>query len=479
MYVNDIKKREKAKVYTNTKELKEGRKSKEIKEGTNPPDTEGPGDAIVQTRDKVEGVSSGEMPEYPRLILEQHTFWDLDNDGIKEAVIITVDHETKTVLRITRRELPTGEEIRFFTQYSFIPNPDSLYGLGFGHLLEHISESASSIVNLLIDAGTLQNTPMGFVARGTGMKRGDQTFKMGEFKEVDFDGDDIRKAIIPFTFSPPSPTLMRMLEILKEYAEKITSVSEAMMGQLPASDTGTMATMAAIEQGQALFSASFSRLHTSFSSELRKIFFWNKMTISEQENIYILTQNKGSAEEAELTSGQATPEGDFNNAIDVVPVSNPIITSRAEKKASAQQAYEIFVNDPVASQNEDTRIKLLQEVFKAMEVPNAEKLLTPPPPPVPEDLPPQIENANFIKEISANVLKQQDHVGHMKDHQAFAEGRYGQDLTPQGKNLLEFHQREHAAAQYLKEVDEGKQIARDIVKNQPEPTMNELQGAAA
>jgi hypothetical protein len=45
-------------------------------------------------------TASTEENDGARLLLEQHCLWDFDEDGIEEPYIVTVDHETRVVLRI-------------------------------------------------------------------------------------------------------------------------------------------------------------------------------------------------------------------------------------------------------------------------------------------------------------------------------------------------------------------------------------------
>jgi chaperonin GroES len=52
---------------------------------------------------------------------------------------------------------------QYFTKYGFIPTPDGgFYELGFGNLLGPVNDSINTIVNQLIDAGTMSNTGGGF-----------------------------------------------------------------------------------------------------------------------------------------------------------------------------------------------------------------------------------------------------------------------------------------------------------------------------
>jgi hypothetical protein len=53
-----------------------------------------------------------------------------------------------------KKEVVRIEPLEYFTAFPFIPNPDSIYGIGFGLLLGPLNESINTLINQLIDAGT-------------------------------------------------------------------------------------------------------------------------------------------------------------------------------------------------------------------------------------------------------------------------------------------------------------------------------------
>lgn len=49
-----------------------------------------------------------------------------------------------------------------YTKFGFVPNPDGgFYDIGFGVLLGPLNESVNTLINQLIDAGTLNNLRVG------------------------------------------------------------------------------------------------------------------------------------------------------------------------------------------------------------------------------------------------------------------------------------------------------------------------------
>ncbi len=405
---------------------------------------------IKEAADVIQGLQeTSQWYDTPRLILEQHRDWDIDGDGIAESYVITVDYETKLVLRITPRRFKDGrgkvKDIDYFTHYSFIPNPEGVYDVGFGALLRGLNESMNSIVNEVIDAGSLANLQGGFVSKRSGIKKGELKFHMGEYKEVDTYIDDIRKAIYHMDFKGPNSTLYSTLGLLYEYAKLVSSVSETMTGQLPSSDTPATTIMALIEEGRKVYSTIYKRIHSSFHDELTKMYRLNSIFLDEEEYFRVLGDSYAPTDDV-MRIGRA----DFIDTIDIIPISDPNLMSKAEKVLRAQQVHEEVKTNPILSQNEDALRESTRRYLEALEEPKIEELM--PPPPEPPNLTPEQENTEMLMERDAQVLPEQDHVHHLDVHSDFVDSPvYGPELSSNAKNLFEVHHKEHIAAMYLNE----------------------------
>jgi chaperonin GroES len=428
--VNDIKIKGVNEIWINTDKI----------EGPGTSLTDKPADEHRDKTDRASGISeSMEEKDKPRLILEQHRTWDLDGDGIEEPYIITVDKESELVLRIE------PQSFDYFTAYNFIPNPDSWMGFGFGHLLEHLNHSTNSLINQLIDSGTLSNQIGGLIDRSSGINLDEIEFVMGEFQSVDVAGDDIRKAIYQFQFNPPSNVLFTLLDLLQGYARDLSSVSETMLGKLPPSDTTATTMLAVMEQGLKVFSTIYKRQHRTLKKELQKLAALNAVYLDEQ--VYFTVQDSTSSEMTTLESGKS----DFSQTIDVIPVADPTITSRAEKLIKSRQAYELGMQNPDISQDPESRYALTRSLLEALEVQNIDAILKKPEPQEPPDLRPEEEEAEFINERGVQPLPEQDHEQHLLSHNIFKESDWMEQLTPQGKKLLEAHIRETMSLLYLQQ----------------------------
>lgn len=405
--------------------------------------------------DKITGQteSTQVLPDV-RFILEQHLLYDLDNDGLQEPYIVIVDYKTRQVLSIQQRWVADkwkpeiDNPIEMFTAYTFIPNPVSWMGFGFGHLMEGLNESANTIINQLIDSGTLANVggKSGLISRRSGLKKKDVEIQIGKFAEVDISVDDIRKAIYTYDFREPSMTLFNLLGLLKDYSQEVSSVSDTLLGKLPPSDTTATSMLAVMEQGMKVFSVIHKRLHRSLRRELQKIFYINGIYLDEK--VYYTVQDSVSREIATFKSGR----DDFKSSIDVRPVSDPTISSRAEKLIKAKSMYELAIQNPLIANDNESLYEVTYQLLTANEVKNIDIVLKKPQlPPSPPNLTPQEEHAQFLSELPVEPLMEQDSFAHLDAHFIFKDSNWGTQLSPQGKKLLDEHIMKTKSLAYMQE----------------------------
>ena len=277
-------------------------------------------------------------PATPHKFVECHCWWDLDDDGYDEPYVITVHYETKCPVRIVARFDTSGIEldenqdklvrikpIEYFTKFGFIPNPDgSIYDLGFGLLLGGINESVNTLTNQLLDSGTINNLQSGFLGRGIRIRGGNTRFIPGEWKPVDFSGDDIKKHIFPLPTKEPSDVLFKLLETLVTSGKELASVAEIFVGKMPGQNTPATTTMATIEQGLKVFTAIYKRIYRSLGKEYEKLFRLN--SIYADDKIYF------TINEPQGATPQEVYKTDYNqDNITIKPNADPNVVSSAQK----------------------------------------------------------------------------------------------------------------------------------------------------
>lgn len=310
----------------------------------------------------------------PYTIIEQHCFFDLDGDGYSEPYIVTVDRNSKDVLRIVARfdsegvvlgedsEIQSIEPLHFYTKYSFIPNPDGgFYDIGFGRLLGPINESADTLINQLIDAGSLSNLQAGFIGKGLRIKMGEARFTPGEWKAVNAVGDDLKKQIFPLPVREPSDVLFKLLDLLLKSGKELASVAEIFVGKMPGQNTPATTTMATIEQGMKVFTAVYKRVYRSLAKEFKKLYILNRQYMNLEEYLDIIDE--------EVT--QSDYAGSEN---DIIPGADPTAVSSQEKQQKVQAIGQLLQLGTV------NPMWFTQMYMEAHEIPNWEQGVNQPQP---------------------------------------------------------------------------------------------------
>lgn len=292
-----------------------------------------------QTAERQGVVPTEPDEDTPFWLLEQHCLLDLDGDGYAEPYIITVEEESSEVLRIVARwEFPEHVQrmsngaiarisaTEYFTGYVLIPDPEGgVYGLGFGRLLGPLNETVDTLLNQLLDAGTMQTAGGGFLGRGARIRSGATTFAPLEWKRIDAPGDDIRKAIVPLPVNAPSDVLFRLLDLLINYTQRISSTNETVQGENPGQNTPAQTTQTMVEQGQKIYAAIFKRIWRSMKEEFKKAYALNTLY---------------------YRGGGIAAEGDYRgDASKVRPVADPHVVSDTmrvmQAQAISQRAYAV------------------------------------------------------------------------------------------------------------------------------------------
>jgi chaperonin GroES len=372
------------------------------------------------------GISEDEEDK-PRLLLEQYRYADLDEDGYDEPYIVTVDKESREVLRVeanfSPRDIewgPDGKPVKinagkFYVKYGFFPHPQGkFYDIGLGHLLKHIGAGANTLLNQLIDAGSAAVAGGGFIASGLRLQgragRNVIRFGPGEYKTVEASADDLRKAIYERTLPQVSPVSFQVLDFIMGFAREIAGIKDILTGQAaPTAPVGTV--LAQIEQGLQVFNATAKRFFRAAREEYELLFektgrYGDEATAKDYLNV--------------LDDPQANFAQDFNaDDIDIRPVSDPSAVTRMQKMAKAQ--YLQSQAELIAQVGGDMR-ELVRRSLEAADIEDIDKLLPPPQPPPP----------NPVEEMQVVALQAKANKDNAHADKATAEAQ-AVGLTAQGK----------------------------------------------
>ena len=379
-------------------------------------------------------------------LLEVHTDLDLpgfehthpldgEETGIKLPYIVTIDEGSSKVLSV-RRNWVEGDEyykkVQYFTHYKFLPGL-GFYGFGLLHMIGGLGRSATSILRQLIDAGTLANLPAGFKARGIRIRDSDEPLSPGEFRDIDVPGGALRESIMPLPYKEPSQTLMSLLGFVVEAGQRFAAIADMQVGDgNQQAAVGT--TVALLERGSKVMSAIHKRLHYAQKQEFKMLsrVFAESLPPMYPYNVY----------GAETSIKQA----DFDERVDVIPVSDPNIFSMSQRLALAQTQLQLAQ----ASPEMHNLYEAYRRMYEAIGVHNIEALLPAPQPPQPVD--PGVENATALTMKPLQAFPGQNHDAHIMTHVAFMKTPMVMTAPPV-QAMLQSHLSEHIALKARQEVE--------------------------
>ena len=390
-------------------------------------------DQIDEEIDELQGVKpSGSSNDYECELLEVHVELDIpgyedvdqmgEETGIKLPYIVTLSPKQSTILSIRRNYVQADmmrKRIDYFVHYKFLPGV-GFYGFGLTHMIGGLSQASTSILRQLIDAGTLANLPAGFKARGIRIRDNDIPLQPGEFRDMDAPGGSLRDALMPLPFKEPSQTLLQLLGMLVEAGRRFASVGDMQVGdgnqQAP---VGT--TIALLEKGSRVMSAIHKRMHYSQRIEFNLL-------------ARVIKDSPLKSYPYMIASGQQQLMAqDFDDRIDIIPVSDPNIFSMSQRVMLAQEMMQMVQTNPEIHGPQGT-YEAYRRMYEAMGVQQIEQLL--PPPPQPQPASPGMENAAFLQMQPAQAFPDQDHDAHIKSHLLLLKSPVVQNAPPGQQQLM-------------------------------------------
>ena len=397
-------------------------------------------DDISKEMSNIDGVTPSNI-DYDCSLLECHVDLDLkgyeetdeegEETGIKVPYVVTISQDNGAILAIRRNYDENDEKkrkIQYFVHYKFLPG-FGFYGLGLIHTIGGLSRTATAALRQLIDAGTLSNLPAGFKARGLRIRDDDDPLQPGEFRDVDAPGGAIRDSLMPLPFKGPDQTLFQLLGFVVAAGQRFATITDLKVGDgNQQAAVGT--TIAMLEQGTRVMSAVHKRMHYAMRQEFRML--------SRIMADYLPAQYPYTIANAD----QSIMASDFDDRVDVLPVSNPNIFSQAQRIALAQTEMQLATQAPQMH----NMYEVYRRMYEALGIRDIDKVLHIPPSrhPKPED--PAEENIKTLQLESLVAFTGQNHEAHIMAHLIFGSSPMVSS-SPQIAIELQKHVMEHVKIQ--------------------------------
>ena len=413
--------------------------------------------------DKLQGIKASYAEDRDHTVYEVHTIIDLEGfedagedgepTGLKLPYIVTIDEQSEQVLAIRRNYNegdPYKNKINFFVQYKFLPGL-GFYGLGLSHMIGGISKASTSILRQLIDAGTLANLPAGFKARGMRIRDEDDPLQPGEFRDIDTTGGSLRDNLIPLPIKEPSQVLMSLLGILVDSGKRFAAIADTNIGDANAAmPVGT--TVALLERGTKVMSAIHKRLHYSQRLEFQLL---AKVFSEYLPPDYGYDTGTGPG---------AIKQTDFDDRIDIIPVSDPNIFSQSQRITLAQELLTMVQSNPDIH-GPIGMFEAYKRMYSALGVDNVDALLQPPPDTTPKPIDSGLENSGLMMGQPQQAFESQNHQSHIEAHRSLFLTQVVKE-NPQIQSIIISHCMQHL--QFM-----ASQLAQEQI---PEEVKERIQG---
>ena len=401
---------------------------------------------ITDKFNDIGGVSPSGDKEDRHQLLEMHVDVDLpgfeDPDGIALPYVVTIDKGSDTILSIYRNWDEEDEhktKKQHFVHYGYVPGI-GFYNLGLIHMIGGLAKSATSLLRQLVDAGTLSNLPGGLKTRGLRIKGDDTPIMPGEFRDVDVPGGVIRDNITFLPYKEPSSVLYQLLGNIVEEGRRFASMADLKVADMnQEAPVGT--TLAIMERAMKVQSAIQARIHASLKQEYKIL-------------ARIIADFTSPDYPYETDAGEGIKAEDFDDRIDVIPVSDPNASTMAQRIMQYQAALQLAAQAP----NMYDLPLLHRQMMELIGIPNADKVV-----PIGDEVPPKdpvTENQALMTQEPVKVYEYQDHDAHMRVHMVLKnDPQMAQEVqnSPAGGAImgaLDAHVREHLAFVFRRQVEE-------------------------
>jgi hypothetical protein len=262
----------------------------------------------------------------------------------------------------------------------------------------------------------------------------------GEFRDVDVPGGVIRDNITFLPYKEPSSVLYQLLGNIVEEGRRFASMADLKVADMnQEAPVGT--TLAIMERAMKVQSAIQARIHASLKQEYK--------ILSEVIHDYTSPDYPYETEE-----GEGIKLEDFDDRIDVVPVSDPNASTMAQRIMQYQAAMQLAQQSPGLY---DMPL-LHREMMELIGIPNAEKIV-----PMPDEIHPTdpvSENEDLLTLKPVKAFEYQDHEAHMKVHMVLKNDPQIKEQMQNNKMggaivaALDSHIREHLAFIFRDQIEE-------------------------
>ena len=358
---------------------------------------------LRDAQDKAEGKADSDLREEDR----EHIVYEMTVDYMVPGLegdkvmpyVISVERDSLKTIAIRRGWKESDQDRRRRVQvvhYPFIRG-DGFYGFGLLHLAAGLGKAATGALRVILDNAAWAALQGGFKSKDAKLP---SNVKMapGKWLDTEMTSEELAKCFYTPPFKDVPQALFAILELITQMGQRLVNTTEATVGD--AKNTGPVGTtVALIEQGSKVQTAVHKRLHFALGEELQLLAELNGENLPEEGYPYNVPGES-----------RQVMRSDFDDRVDVLPVSDPNIFSQTQRIAIAQAQVQLAESAPDLYDRREVHRRML-EALRTPEIdgvlPDRKKI---------ERCDPVTENALAMVGTPIKVFQDQYHDAHIAVH---------------------------------------------------------------
>lgn len=370
----------------------------------------------VSSRSRYIGDAAWEIPE-------SHVDLDLSSlsnrpdplvpQGLPVPYRVTMARQSRKVLAIQRNWM-TGDPMygkrNWFIQYKLLPGT-GFYGFGYAHLLCNSARTGTALTRQIIDGTTLGMFTGGVRAKGMKLENNNLMIGPCEFPEIDTGGQKIGDVFAPLPIREVSPVSLDTLKFTAQRAENLANTVDIAVGD-GRQDAPVGTTVALQEAANIVTSVMIKNAHVSLRREFEAFHTLFGEHLPSKPYPFAVRPSKA------FPNGQTViMRADFQPGVQILPVSDPNITSSSQRMMRAQAINAAAATAPDLYNRRAVQKQFLISINLSDDT--IEELLPQPQQGMPAD--PLTENQMALAGAPLQAAPWQDHAAHIQVHQMLAQ----------------------------------------------------------
>lgn len=358
---------------------------------------------LRDAQDKAEGKADSDLREEDREHIVYEMVVDYPVPGVEGdevlPYVISVERDSLKTIAIRRGWRETDQDRRRRVQVVHYPliRGDGFYGFGLLHLAAGLGKAGTGALRVILDNAAWAALQGGFKSKEAKLP---SNVKMapGKWADTDMTSEELAKCFYTPPYKDVPMALFAILELITNMGQRLVNTTEATVGD--AKNTGPVGTtVALIEQGSKVQTAVHKRLHFALGEELQLLAELDAEHLPDEGYPYNVAGESRQIMRA-----------DFDERVDVLPVSDPNIFSQTQRIAIAQAGIQLSDSAPELYDRREMHRRMLE----ALRTPDIDAVL--PDRKKIERCDPVTENALAMVGTPIKVFPDQYHDAHIAVH---------------------------------------------------------------